>query len=380
VYEPSPFDDASRAAAIPAALATVGRRCLERTAVDRFPTADDLVEALERAQKTSGLGRRSAPRTSKTLTLGPDDLTPLTEGVGRRRAVRRAVWGLAGGAAVVGAYWAGQWRPVDSPPGARATVAAAVSAPGPPTAAPVTRAAEDSASRTTTVATMVATQPPPTHAPVRVATAAATPGLGAPDVAREPPRLAAPTNDAKIEPSPSIEAADGAKTRRSTVATLISTLRSGADVARAEAATTLGDMGADAAEAVPTLSAALRDRDGHVRSLAAQALGRIGLPARDAVPWLVDALKDKDERVRAAAAEALVPLSPAASPTVEALAVALKDDSPRVRAMAAYGLGHFPPASPKIVGALRKALKDDEMMVRRSAEAALIALGAMPAR
>jgi HEAT repeat protein len=67
----------------------------------------------------------------------------------------------------------------------------------------------------------------------------------------------------------------------------------------------VGQLGADAAWAVPTLVALLKDRRPGTRRLAAEALGTIGPAAAAAASALEVATRDSDDRVRAAAEQAL---------------------------------------------------------------------------
>jgi vesicle coat complex subunit len=67
----------------------------------------------------------------------------------------------------------------------------------------------------------------------------------------------------------------------------------------------IGQLGEDAAWAVPTLIALLNDRRPGTRRLAAEALGTIGPAASAARSSLESATRDSDDRVRAAAEQAL---------------------------------------------------------------------------
>jgi HEAT repeat protein len=74
---------------------------------------------------------------------------------------------------------------------------------------------------------------------------------------------------------------------------------------RTQAATSLGQIGPGAKEAVPALIKALKDKYYTVRQFAAQALGEIGPEAEAAIPQLTAALKDPAEEVSDAAEDAL---------------------------------------------------------------------------
>lgn len=74
---------------------------------------------------------------------------------------------------------------------------------------------------------------------------------------------------------------------------------------RAHAASSLGDVGPDAADAVSDLTAALEDADEGVRRESAEALGKIGPAAKSAIPALLGALGDARNSVTMHAAWAL---------------------------------------------------------------------------
>lgn len=78
----------------------------------------------------------------------------------------------------------------------------------------------------------------------------------------------------------------------------------------------VGQLGADAAWAVPTLVALLKDPRPGTRRLAADALGNIGEAAIEAVTALERAAHDTDDRVRAAAEEAFNRLQEASRETM----------------------------------------------------------------
>src|SRR5947209_8148010 len=64
---------------------------------------------------------------------------------------------------------------------------------------------------------------------------------------------------------------------------------------RREAVQAVGNMGPEAAEAVPDLVRALKDPDAGVRRQAAKALGNIGPAAREASVPLAEAMMDTDK-------------------------------------------------------------------------------------
>jgi HEAT repeat protein len=82
-------------------------------------------------------------------------------------------------------------------------------------------------------------------------------------------------------------------------------LRDTSVVGRCTAARALGQMGAQAREALPALLQALQDREPLVRDAAADAIGCIGPDAPDATLALMQALTDTNSFVQATAAKAL---------------------------------------------------------------------------
>src|SRR5439155_15994241 len=82
-------------------------------------------------------------------------------------------------------------------------------------------------------------------------------------------------------------------------------LRDANVVARCTAARALGQMGAQARDALPALLQALQDREPLVRDAVAEAIGCIGPDSQDAILALVHALTDTNSFVQATAAKAL---------------------------------------------------------------------------
>jgi len=130
-------------------------------------------------------------------------------------------------------------------------------------------------------------------------------------------------------------AADGAD-----IKALITKLQSSDSDVRRQAAKSLGELGADAKDAVPALTKALADKDLFVRRYAAEALGEIGPDAKSAVGKLTLAMADSRREVALAAVEAIGKIGPGG---VQALISALKDPNkdPQVRKRAAQGLGNI---------------------------------------
>lgn len=104
----------------------------------------------------------------------------------------------------------------------------------------------------------------------------------------------------------------------------------------------LGEIGLDAAPAVPQLILLLRHGGMIAQQIAPEALGKIGPAAQAAVPALVEALR-YDKRAGAKAAEALGRMGAAAQAAVPALIAALGYDD-RIAVEAVQALGRLGPA------------------------------------
>jgi HEAT repeat protein len=170
---------------------------------------------------------------------------------------------------------------------------------------------------------------------------------------------------------------------------LIEQLKSPDAKVRVDAASALGEIGAEAKEAAPVLIAALNDNNSSVRSNAATALGQMGAAAKEAMPALIAALQDKDFYVRGNAATALGQLGAEAKGAMPALIAALQDKDFYVCGNAATALGKMgaeakdvvPVLIKDVVAALIAALKDEhpkdvDHYIRLSAASALGQLGA----
>lgn len=155
---------------------------------------------------------------------------------------------------------------------------------------------------------------------------------------------------------------------------LIKKLKSSDPDTRRAAAKELGELGPDAADAVPALAAALKDSDKFVRRFAAQSLAKMGDAAKPAREPLAAILKNPAEvrEVQEAAAQAL---ANAGKPAVSALADAVKNNDlpPSVRTRAADSLGQIGKDAVDAVPALTLALK--AQTVRLNAATALGKIG-----
>lgn len=187
---------------------------------------------------------------------------------------------------------------------------------------------------------------------------------------------------------------------------LIVVLESGKATERRSAAHALGQIGADAKEAVPALkklllshehkegvdqiaealagigkasipalNEALKDDRSEVRVHAINALGKI---AGEAVPFLVDALSDKHVDVRRQAAQVLAPMRVGDKMVVLGLAYALKDEDETVRMHVLNGLAQLGPAAKLAAPHLTIALADLNFNVRQQAFWVLQNMGVNP--
>ena len=134
------------------------------------------------------------------------------------------------------------------------------------------------------------------------------------------------------------------ETREQQVERLIRELQDSDSDIRSIAAVTLGEIGAEAKDAVPALIQVLQDQDteGFVRANAARALGEIGSGAVDAIPALKQALQDREVRGDAARALGKISIPTAieeAKNTVPALIRTLKNQNVDVPFFATWTLG-----------------------------------------
>jgi HEAT repeat protein len=107
---------------------------------------------------------------------------------------------------------------------------------------------------------------------------------------------------------------------------------------RAEAASALAELGADALSTLPRLRAWLEDADALLRVQSATAVWQLSKDDKAVLPVLRRGLESGDARARRRAAEALADLGPAAKSTAEALKELLEDPERDVRAAAAAAL------------------------------------------
>jgi len=132
----------------------------------------------------------------------------------------------------------------------------------------------------------------------------------------------------------------------------------------------LGEIGADAREAVPALVKALGDDDEGVRADAASAL-RKTKAGKEVIPALLNALRDDDERVRRYVTIALECIGPGEQEVITALIGALGDGAWPVRGVAAQQLGEIGPGAKRALPSLLRALRDGVERVRTLSAQAL---------
>ncbi len=216
--------------------------------------------------------------------------------------------------------------------------------------------------------------PPPATAPTRPA---ATP----------PPALAGPSDETRAllaelrstrrdeRARAALELGDRRDDPAWAVPALGETLTSDrSDDVRLRAAEALGKFGPQAREALSALVAALDGPD-LVAAEAAKSLGKLG--ARAAAPALGGALGRSDVNVRREAARALAKLGRDAEPALQALIEALDRDGDRVvRQQAADALGRI--GSPNAVPALQRAASDKDGILANKAREALAKISGRP--
>jgi HEAT repeat protein len=130
----------------------------------------------------------------------------------------------------------------------------------------------------------------------------------------------------------------------------------------------LGEMGTNAALALPELLACLRHDQEVVRTSASHTLSRIGMPALDP---LVEKVRSARGVERRAAAQALTRLMPTPRVAVPPLLEMVSDAEPLSRLQAAEALAGIAPWKPEVMAALTNLLSDADASVRTAAADAL---------
>jgi HEAT repeat protein len=139
-----------------------------------------------------------------------------------------------------------------------------------------------------------------------------------------------------------------------------------------QAVLVLGEIGPEAADAVPALIATLKQekvpRPLRTPPGSAIALGKIGVGS---VPALIECLRDSQPRIRTSAAIALGFVGPKAEAAVPALTGLLSDSDLEVRQAAALGLGDINLHIRELPPALAALTHDDDIFVSASAASLL---------
>ncbi len=181
---------------------------------------------------------------------------------------------------------------------------------------------------------------------------------------------------------------------KSAVPPLLGLLKGANLKAKLQAATSLGEIGSEAKDAVPVLKdlllakeeanahhyanvlakigkpavpaldAGLRDSRPNIRQVASQAMSQVGA---DAVPALVDALGDKNVDVRRMAAQTLWPMRIGDKSVVIALAYGLADEDDIFRQACMNGLATLGPQAKLAGSKLKEALTDMNPQIRNQA-------------
>jgi len=131
--------------------------------------------------------------------------------------------------------------------------------------------------------------------------------------------------------------------------------------------------GGDAKEALAILAEALKDMDPEIRLQFAAVLGELGENAAGALPALNAALKDEDLQVRRTAALSITQIDPKQiAGAVKVLAEGLTDDAPEVREHLATVLGNLRAEALEAAAPLAKLMKDEVESVRLASAVALL--------
>lgn len=148
-----------------------------------------------------------------------------------------------------------------------------------------------------------------------------------------------------------------------------------AEVRRA-AATALGEIVTDSAEAIAALGATLKDRDLETRRVVAEALAAIGPPAKDAVPGLVRALAESPPAVRSSIAIALGRIGAGAKDAVPTLVTLLRTGKDTAQLMPLLmAIGGIGPDAKDAVAPVAGLTRSRDATIRRSAAIVLGQIG-----
>jgi len=134
-------------------------------------------------------------------------------------------------------------------------------------------------------------------------------------------------------------------------------------------------LGRAGREDIPALRAKLRGPEAATRAEAATDLGSLGSEAANAVADLEQQLDDETPLVRFSAAAALLRIQPKKTRSLDLLAQGLASENAATRRQAARAAGRAGAAAAPLAAKLAAALKDPDMLVRRSALQAIATLG-----
>ena len=148
---------------------------------------------------------------------------------------------------------------------------------------------------------------------------------------------------------------------------------------RGHVAEILGEIGPDAAEAVPALMFALSDERPEVRAEILYALGSIGPAAKDAAPLAIKALESETPKVRYSAVYALGSFGVESDEITDALEANLGSDDPHFCTTCAWALARIDPTeedhAENVVPLLMGAINHQRQFVRLEAIKTLGMLG-----
>lgn len=144
---------------------------------------------------------------------------------------------------------------------------------------------------------------------------------------------------------------------RSALAVMEFYVRSPVTRLRAEAITSAGSFGPEAASALPMLSSGLDDRESDVRLAAIEAVGRLASAGAPAVAALARRIESGAAAERLAALEAIAALGPFAEEAIPTLVAVLRDGNDDERAEAAHALAEIGPAALPAVAELIEVIR-----------------------
>ena len=142
---------------------------------------------------------------------------------------------------------------------------------------------------------------------------------------------------------------------RAAMPTLLEFTRSTAHVMRVYSARALWKVSGEVDPALTVLEAGLQEKSAKFRWAAPVFLGEMGAEAARAIPLLQEAAKDSDKEVASLCLQALAKIS---AESIPILVEHLKSEDPGMRISAAFALGELGPKAVEAVPALRLLLDD----------------------